>query len=457
MSDQNLTPVPPHSLEAENAVIGCMLIDREALESSLEQLGEDSFYDPNIVKVFAAIKRVFIDGSVVDIITLADELKKSEAFESVGGAEFLTHAINFVSTAAHINDYIRIVKEKHVLRNLLKSCQMITAECLNNQDAPSEILERAERYIYQAADRTVTSNLEDAYIGIHETIEMIEKMHERKDGISGVESGFKSLDMFTAGFQPGNLIIIAARPGMGKSALAVDIIRHNVIKKKKAVAFFSLEMTRPEIFMRMMSASSHVPLYQIRHGFTKGESWTAVMKSAEAIAEAPIYMDCTSAAMSALNIRSAARRLASSLARKKQRLGMIVVDYIQLLSSPGKWNDNRQTEVAAISRGLKILAIDLNIPVIALSQLNRETEQAGRNGRPRLSDLRESGAIEQDSDLVMFIYREGLYKTASTDEEKAKTKLLIAKHRNGGLGEIDLFFRKEITSFAEITKQDSSS
>src|SRR3989338_8847956 len=412
---QLLDKVPPYSQEAERAVLGSMLIDREALERALELLDEKSFYEEQNQKIFSVIKTLSLNNRVVDTVTLAEELRTMNYLSSAGGAEYIAELINTVATAAHIDNYAEIVKEKAILRDLIRAATQMVGECFQENEGANSLLDKAEGLIYSIAEKKARTGLAPLSEMIHEMIENLEVLHQRKETVTGVPSGFKRFDDMTAGFQRGNLVILAARPGVGKTALALNIA-----------------------------------LQSLRTGFFKKSDWPIITRKAELLSEAPIYLDYSNSAMSILTLRSSARRMAAQLASKATPLSLIIIDYLQLMQGSRKNLENRQNEIAEISRSLKGLARDLNVPIIALSQLNRSPEERGREGKPQLSDLRESGALEQDADMVGFIYREAMYKKDPDEELLRKAKLIIAKQRNGPLGEIDLIFLKECARFENL-------
>ncbi|OGR84581.1 MAG: replicative DNA helicase [Elusimicrobia bacterium RIFCSPLOWO2_01_FULL_54_10] len=445
--------VPPYSEDAERAVLGCMLIDKESLETAVESLTDQNFYCGPNGKIFSIMKDMVLASKVVDVITLSDELSKRELLDTIGGADYLTQAINAVPTAAHINDYIRIVKEKDILRNLINAASKVVGDCYKTTDDPDRLLDEAERLIYSIADQKRSSTMTPLSDMLHGMIDHLEALHRREQMVTGVPTGFKKFDELTSGLQPGNLIILAARPGVGKTALALNIALHCSIARKLPVVIFSLEMSQQEIGMRLFSSVTNIPLGKLRTGFFKKSDWPMITRKAEVLSDSPIHLD-TSSELTVFNIRSATRRLARRLKAKGTPLALVIIDYLQLMSGSRKSPESRQTEIAEISRSLKGLARDLNVPVLALSQLNRSPEERGREGRPQLSHLRESGAIEQDADLVAFIYREGMYKTDRTPEDMRRAKLIIAKQRNGPQGDIDLTFVDECARFENFESEE---
>lgn len=446
-----LEKAPPHSTEMEMAVLGSMMLDKEACEVALESLKPGDFFEARNEIVFRAIADLYQRNKGISVISVAEELRAKSKLVAIGGAEHLADSVNSTATPAHIPWYIEHVKNYSTLRSLIRSCSEVIQDCYENGEEPKEILEKAEKQLYAISDGG-GSNIQAMSEFLHESVELIEKLQKKELPAAGVTTGYPSLDKITSGFQPGNLIILAARPGVGKTAAAIDVILHNTIKKSSPSVFFSLEMSKQEITNRMLSSLSGIGLFSIRNGFFSDDRWPDIVKAQEALYNAPLYMDCTSFNLSPMSIRSSARRLATKLARDGKPLSLVVVDYLQLMASSTKRYENRQAEVADISRSMKALAMDLKIPVIALSQLNRNTEERGGDGRPRLADLRDSGAIEQDADMVLFLWREKMYKPDATDEERAETKLIIAKHRNGPLGEINMKFIKEQTKFVEVVE-----
>lgn len=452
-----LDKLPPYSLEAEMAVLGCMLIEKEALERALELLDEASFYKDNHQKIFSVIKHLSMHDHVVDTVTVAEELRRQQLLLMIGGGEYITQLIDSVTTAAHIDAYANIVKQKETLRSLMRSATQIVEKCYKEAEDSDQLLDEAEKLIYDIADKRNREGLQPVSKMLHEMVENLEQLHQRKETVTGIPTGIKRFDEMTTGLQKGNLVILAARPGVGKTALALSFAVHAAVQKKLPVAIFSLEMSQQEIGMRLLSSVTGIPLQQLRTGFFKKNDWPNITRKAELLSQSPIYLDYSSSAISILTLRSAARRLAIQLKNKGTPLALIMIDYLQLMQGSRKNPESRQNEIAEISRSLKGLARDLDLPIVALSQLNRSPEERGRDGKPQLSDLRESGAIEQDADLVGFIYREGMYKKNTenmTPEEydsmMRHAKLIIAKQRNGPLGEIDLTFIKECARFENM-------
>lgn len=446
--------VPPYSLEAERAVLGCMMIEKEAQEHAIELLQPESFHEPRHGKIFEVVKEMSVRNVAVDLLTVTEELKKREMLGQMGGADYLTEIIDQVPTAAHIEAYVRIVQEKEILRSLISAATQVVGNCFRQEDEPTQLLDQAEQDIYKIADRLHTKKgLLPISEMLGETIENLETLHQKKADVTGIPTGFKKFDEMTAGLHPGNMVILAARPGVGKTSFALDIVLNVGVKKKIPVIFYSLEMSQQEIVMRLLSALAMVPLQKLRTGFFRKEDWPVLTRKAETLSEAPIYLDHSSSAVSILTLRASARRLAAQLRSKGTPLGLIIIDYLQLMQGSKRNPESRQNEISEISRSLKQMALDLKVPIIALSQLNRSPEEHGRDGKPQLSHLRESGAIEQDADMVAFIYREGMYKKDPDPETMRKAKLIVAKQRNGPLGEVDLVFIGECARFENLDPQ----
>jgi len=446
------TKAPPHMLEAEKAVIGSMLLDREAIVEAASRLSKTDFYDPRHSLIFGLICELEQKGRPIDVTVVGAEIKGKREAETIG-VDYLVEVMNGVSTPAHIKTYCEYVKNASIRRELINSCIRIQSECYDQDTEPRETLEKAEKMIHAISDVDGVSGLEPIDAAMSDAIQSIQELHDKKRTVTGLSTGFKKLDRITSGFHRGNLIVLAARPGVGKTSLALDVILHSVMRGKP-VAFFSLEMSREEIMLRALSSVSGIPLYQIRNGQVQPEDLkTLAIKGEELTGKQAMYADCSTLNITPSRLRSSCRKLSGKLAREGKPLSLIVVDYLQLMSSQGKRYESRQAEVADISRSLKALAMDLKVPVMALSQLNRNTEERGGDGKPRLSDLRESGAIEQDADMVCFLWREFMYKTGAAPEDRAKTKLIIAKHRNGPLGEIDMTFVEKLTKFVEVESE----
>ncbi|MFA6091428.1 MAG: replicative DNA helicase [Elusimicrobiota bacterium] len=446
--------LPPQALDAEMAVLGSMLIEREAVEKAFEVLRGKDFYKEAHSRIFDAMSALHQRGQAIDVVTVSEELRGRKQLADLGGVSALSELMHKVATAAHVEHYARIVHDKAILRDLIRVSTEMVGRAYQAEKDPAELLDEAQRLVYQIAQQQSSIGFMDAKSLAHEVIEQIERLAQRKDEVIGVPTGLTKFDKMTAGLQKGELILIAARPSQGKTALALNIAAHVVLQPKKPqpVAFFSLEMTKHAIMTRLIASEGRVDLFKVRSGFFPRDRWTDLTNAAARLSEAPLYIDDTGA-LSVLQVRTRARRLASELHAKGQELGMVMIDYLQLMQGGNRRVESRQQEVSEISRGLKQLARDLNVPVVALSQLSRRTEEKGRaDPKPQLSDLRESGALEQDADLVAMIYREGYYKR---DDPTAanKAELIIAKQRNGPTGSVPMHFRSELARFENVSDE----
>jgi replicative DNA helicase len=453
MSSDNLQ-VPPQAIEAEKAVLGSMLIEGDAVERGIEILDEKKFYKDSHRKVFGAILNLYQRSQAADIVTVGEELRKLKQIGEVGGTAYLKELISHVSTAAHVEHYAKIVRDKAILRDLIRVSTKAIEECYGEVKLPNELLDEVQGKILSVAQMQSSDSFANVKDLTHEVVDMIERQREKKDEVTGVATGLTDIDKQTAGLQRGDLIILAARPSQGKTALALNMVEHAVLHPKNPVptAVFSLEMSKHAIMTRFIATRARADLHKVRNGFFERSRWADLTNAAQAFSESDLYIDDTSI-LSVLELRTRARRLSTELRSKGKELGLVVVDYLQLMRGSSSRSESRQQEVSDISRGLKGLARDLNVPVLALSQLSRRTEDKGRSdARPQLSDLRDSGALEQDADVVAFIYRESYYKPHETDEEfKRKAEVIIAKQRNGPTGIVELVFNRNITRFDNKT------
>lgn len=439
--DTMLEKLPPQSINAEMAVLGSMLIETQAVDKIVGTLDEKHFYKDTHRHIFKAIRTLYEHNKAIDLTTVSEELKRNKLLSEIGGASYLISLINAVSTAANVEDYATIVQDKFILRNLINIGTNIVTESYRDHETPKILLDRAEQEIFSIRQQGSSSGFISLDNLLHDTLERIEAYKRDGKHITGVATGYKQLDELTAGFQPGNLILIAARPSAGKTALCLNIAEHVAVKEKRPVGIFSLEMSMEEIALRMVCSMAQLNMQEIRQGIVSEKTWPKLTTAAAKLSQSPIFL-CDLPSMSILDLCAQTRRLTI-----EKKPAMIMIDYIQLLSgSSSRSNDSRQQEISEISRMLKGLARSSGIPVVALSQLSRRPEERDRGGKPRLSDLRESGALEQDADMVIFIYREEMYK--KEDEELAgKAKLIIEKQRNGPTGSIDLNFIKEYAKF----------
>ncbi|HOE27032.1 MAG TPA: replicative DNA helicase [bacterium] len=439
-----LDKLPPQNLDAEMGVLGAMLLDREAIGHAIEAITADSFYKGAHAMIFSAVVELFDANEPVDIITLSEHLKKRKELEAVGGASYISALLDAVPSAANVSHHLKIVREKALLRRLIAAASGIVSRCYDGGEEVNELLDEAEREIFDIAQRRDTQGFVKVGELIKHSIETVESLYQKKEYVTGVPTGYTDLDTHTAGFQPSDLIIIAARPSMGKTSLALNIAEHAAIVGKIPTAVFSLEMAREQLVLRMLCSHARVSAHNVRTGFiSEKHDFPKLVNAAGKLAAAPIYID-DSPALSVLEMRAKARRLAA-----REKIGLVIVDYLQLMRSYSKKVENRQQEISEISRSLKALARELAVPVIVLSQLNREAE-ARPDHRPRLSDLRESGAIEQDADVVLLLFREEYYEP-DNEEAKGRAEVIIAKQRNGPVGNVKLTFLEECTHFENYT------
>lgn len=443
MGDQEIK-VPPQNIEAEMAVLGSMLLEEDAIPLVLELVDVSCFYKDSNRKIFEAIMSLYDNHKVVDLITLTDELKRKNEIDDVGGATYLTSLVDNVPTAANVQYYARIVKERSILRSLITNATQIVKEGFESRDNVDQLLDRAEKLIFEISDHRAESSYAPIKDIIKDSIETIDKLYQRKAHVTGIPTGFVDLDIKTAGLQASDLIVVAGRPSMGKSALAVSIAEHVGVIEKIPVAFFSLEMSKEQLVQRMLCSHARVDAHKVRSGYLSPSDWPRLTAAAGKLSEAPIYIDDTPA-ISALELRAKARRLKSH-----HDIKMCVVDYLQLMRGSGGI-ENRQQEISEISRSIKALARELDVPIIAISQLSRAVE-ARQDHRPQLSDLRESGAIEQDADLVILLLREEYY--VPTEENKGIAEVIIAKQRNGPVGSVKLTFIKEYMRFENLVRME---
>ncbi|MFH1459803.1 MAG: replicative DNA helicase [Candidatus Omnitrophota bacterium] len=446
LSDMSLIDkVPPQNIEAEMAVLGSMLLEEDAISDVVDILDENCFYKENHRCIFKAILSLYNESKPVDLITLTDQLNKEENLDKLGGAAYITELANSIPTAANVMYHAKIVKEKALLRNLITTATSIITEGYEPNQEVDALLDKAEKLIFEISGSKIKGNFVPVKELIKNSIETIEKLYQKKTQVTGVPTGFQDLDVITAGFQPADLIIIAGRPSMGKSALMCGFAEHAAVMAKIPVAIFSLEMSKEQLVQRILCSHAGVNMQNVRTGFLAQQDWGKLVTAASKISQSPIYIDDTPGA-NVLELRAKARRLKS-----QYDIGLIMVDYLQLMQSTSSRSESRQQEISEISRSLKSLAREVNIPIIAVSQLSRATEQ--REGyRPRLSDLRDSGAIEQDADVVMLLFREEYYNP--TEDNKGVAEVIIAKQRNGPVGTKKLTFIKEFSRFENYTQRE---
>lgn len=438
--------IPPQNVDAEMSLLGAVLIDEEVLADVSETVDARDFYDKRHADIYDAMMRLFEHRKPVDLLTLTDELKKKGMLEDIGGSKYLTELTNYVPTAAHAVTYAEMVAQKAVRRRLIRASSDITELGYNEESSIEELLGKAEAELFAVSDQNLKQDLASLESILLESFDRLEELHRNKGQLRGVKTGYRDLDNMTAGLQRSDLIILAARPAMGKTTLVTNLAYNVATINKQSVLFYSLEMSKEQLVDRMLSDVSGVDSWNIRTGNLSDEDFAKLSEASGEMAEAPIFIDDTPG-LSVLEIRTKARRAAH-----QAPLGLIVIDYLQLIQGTGRSDGNRVQEVSEISRGLKLLARELNVPVIALSQLSRTVESRTPQV-PQLSDLRESGSIEQDADIVMFIYREAYYNP-DTDRENI-TDLIIAKHRNGPTGKVELYFHPERLRFMSLDKKHS--
>ena len=445
--------VPPQNIEAEQSVLGAMLIDKEAIAKTTEILSAEDFYREAHRVIFSAMLEIYNKNEAVDMITVTDILRRDNKLEDVGGIAYITSLANVVLTAANVKYHAEIVAEKSVLRQLVKVSTEIAAMGYEANDEVGVLLDTAESRILEISNRKKRADFTPISAVLMDSVQNIEKLLNNKGGLTGIPTGFNDLDKLTSGLHPSDFIILAARPSMGKTALALNIVHNVALRAHKrvggdprSVAFFSLEMSKEQLVNRMLCAEANIDSQRLRIGEMNDKDWDALWAACDTMSKAKIYIDDT-AGITVMDMRSRARRL-----KAEHGLDLIVVDYLQLMQGSGKRNTSgdRQQEVSEISRSLKALARELDVPVLALSQLSRGVE-ARQVKRPMLSDLRESGSLEQDADIVAFLYREDYY---NPETENKHTELIIAKHRNGPVDTVNLFFHKQFTKFVGFTKRE---
>jgi replicative DNA helicase len=440
--EDNLRKVPPQNLEAESSVLGGILLENEAINRVLEVLTPEDFYRESHRRIFRAMIEICDRSEPVDLITLSDFLKVKGDLEVVGGSAYLASLASAIPTSANIHFYARIVREKAIRRYLISAATEIATRGYEDQENVDEFLDEAEKVIFDISEKRVRGSFVMIGEMIRDSIKMVERLYERKEMVTGVPSGFKDLDKLTAGFQPSDLIVIAGRPSMGKTALCLNIATHAAFGGH-GVAVFSLEMAKEQLVLRMLCSEARIDHSKVRSGYLADREFPALVMAAGRLAETPIYIDDTPA-ISVLELRAKARRLVRD---RDKKIGLIIVDYLQLMRGSGR-APNREQEISEISRSMKALAKELNIPVIAVSQLNRRVEDRG-DKRPMMADLRESGAIEQDADVIAFVYREVVYNENADDPNLAE--IIVGKQRNGPTGTVRLAFFREFTRFENYT------
>jgi replicative DNA helicase len=444
--------VPPQARDLEEAVLGAMMLEKDAVAPVFDILKEESFYVESHQLVFKAIKTLFARTEPVDLLTVTEELRRQGNLEKVGGAFAITDLTNRVTSAANVEFHSRIIAQKYIQRELIKISSKIIEDAYEDTTDVLELLDSAEKKIYDVTDKNLRKNYSRIDSLITKARNVLEKLKQHEIDLTGVPSGFTSLDRVTSGWQKNDLIILAARPGMGKTAFVLSLMRNAAVDHKKPVVMFSLEMSNLQLTNRLISAETEIPSEKLRRGSLADHEWAQLTSKIDRLAEAPIFIDDTPA-INIFELRAKCRRLKAS-----HDIQMIIIDYLQLMSgNTDNRNSNREQEISNISRALKGLAKELEVPVIALSQLNRSVETRGGDKRPQLSDLRESGAIEQDADMVIFLYRPEYYKFDKTPDNvpvKGMTEVIIAKHRNGQLDTVPVRFIDYLMKFSDMDPRD---
>ena len=436
--------IPPQNIDAEKSLLGAVLIDEETLADISEHVTVKDFYEKRHSIIYGGMMRLYEKHKPVDLLTLTDELKRKKELDTVGGSAYLTELTNYVPTSAHAEAYAELVAQKAVRRRLIRASGEISELGYNEETTTQELLEQAEAELFSVSDQSLKQDLVSIESILTESFDRMEELHRNKGALRGVRTGYRDLDNMTAGLQRSDLIILAARPAMGKTTLVTNLAYNVATVAKQPVLFFSLEMSKEQLVDRMLADASGVDAWNIRTGNLSDEDFGKLSEAMGELAEAQIFIDDTPG-LSVLEMRTKARR-----AMHEQPLGLIIIDYLQLMQGSGRDGGNRVQEVSEISRGLKLIARELNVPVIALSQLSRSVESRSPQ-IPQLADLRESGSIEQDADIVMFIYREAYYNPET--ERENITDLYIAKHRNGPTGKIELYFHPERLRFTSVDRK----
>ena len=438
--------VPPQSIEAEQSVLGAILLENEALIKAIELLQVDDFYRESHRQIYSAMIGLYEKNTPVDQITLTEHLKQKNKLAEVGGLSYVAELADTIPTAANIEYYAKIVRQKAILRNLIATATGIVAKATSGEENIEDILDFSEKTIFQISEQQIKPSYYPLKSILQSTFKSIERLYEKKQLITGVPTGFADLDEKTSGFQPSDLIIIAGRPSMGKTAFCLNIAQHAATVEKVPTVVFSLEMSKEQLALRMLCSEARIDNHKLRSGHIAENEWGKLTMAAGRLSEASLFIDDTPG-MSVFEMRAKARRL-----KAEHGLGMIIIDYMQLMSGSKTRSDSREQEISEISRSLKALAKELNVPVLALSQLNRRLEDR-TDKKPQMSDLRESGAIEQDADVILFIYREEVYHRDS-EEAKGKAEVIIGKQRNGPIGDIPLTFINEYTRFETRSYRD---
>jgi len=448
LTEISLNKLPPYNNEAEQSVLGSCLHSSEAIAKALEVLSEEDFYKAANKKIFIVMREQFEANEPIDVLALADRLRKKDELDNVGGLEYLSLLEDYVPTATAVSHHAKILREKKILRDLIQTATDIVSNSYSDRDDVDTLLDKAEQSIFGISEKRTKPSFCKLTDVIKENVSSLEKRSMEPGMVTGLSCGFTDLNNMTAGFQPSDLIILAARPSMGKTSFALDIARFVSLHEGIPTAIFSLEMSKQQLGLRLLCSEARVDSQKVRTGYLANSDWPKLHEAGRRLSEAKMFID-DSAALSVLDVRARARRLAAEQPSGKP-LGLIIIDYLQLMQGRGN-PESRQLEVSDISRGLKALAKELNVPILALSQLSRAVESR-TDKHPLLSDLRESGSIEQDADVVMFIYREVVYNPETDDP--GKTEILVRKQRNGPIGDVRLHFESQFTRFFDRTERD---
>ncbi len=441
----------PHNIEAEQSVLGSMFLSKYALQKCVESLDANQFFLDSHHKIFNVINDLSEEGKPIDITTVTAELDKRKELNQVGGVEYIAEITSLVPSAANVDEYIRIVSEKSILRKLIDTATEIESDGYKSVNSLEDILDNAEKKILNVVKTRKGSEFRSIQDVLSKTQEDLEKLSQNKGEITGIPTGFYDLDRITSGFHGNELIILAARPAMGKTAFALNMATNIAINSKKSVALFNMEMGAEQLATRMLSSVGQIEGYKLRNGRLEHNDWKRINEAISRLADTNIFIDDTPG-MTIGEIRAKCRRLASS----EKGLDIVIIDYLQLISGSAKYAGNRQQEIAEISRSLKTLAMELEIPIIALAQLSRSVESRD-DKRPILSDLRESGSIEQDADIVAFLYRDDYYnKESAYDENTSRSEFIIGKHRNGPTTTIDLLFKRNTSTFVNFVEKEEN-
>lgn len=442
--------LPPQAVDLEEAVLGALMLEKEALNDVIDILSPQSFYKEEHQKIYAAIRDLFNQGKPIDILTVTDMLKSRAELDFVGGPYYISQLTSRVASSAHIEYHARIISQKHILRELIRISSETIRDAYDDTSDVFDLLDKTEKGLYDITQGNIRKEYEKMSSIINSTREYLEMLSKQKEGLSGVPSGFTELDRFTSGFQKSDLIVVAARPGMGKTSFVLSLARNTAVDHKKPVGLFSLEMSTRQLALRLISSETELDAEKLRRGKLENYEWEQFITKVGKLSDAPIFIDDTPA-LSVYELRAKCRRM-----KAKHNVEMIIVDYLQLMTVGGDGKNfkgaNREQEISFISRSMKNIAKELDIPIIALSQLSREVEKRGGEKRPQLSDLRESGAIEQDADIVAFLYRPEYYKITQDEQGNSTeglTEVIIAKHRNGATGTVNLRFISNRSKFTD--------